>query len=1087
MKIKILVTFLIGFLLTTTPSILGVEESDYDNQSIEEKSIFIDTDFLFEEDFYNESTGNLISLRPENETERFPYYVPGELIVKFKDNIDLESSELLSKESIGISSFLNKEEKGSIGLSSQSSEELISFNFDSIIGLILENNVISIKELFPDTIISSLSNVFKLTFPVDTDIISVMRDYNSDDIVVYAEPNYLYTTSFAQKKILRKIPTDPMFSQQWALDQISDCDIDAPEAWDIETGSSDVTIAIIDTGVDYNHEDLSANIWHDPISGNPGYDFVDIDTQMYLDYGFRLCPDEDYTVPDSDPLDVFGHGTHCAGIAGAVSNNSLGVAGVGWNCKVMPVRAGFKLLAKGWFGNWFETALLELDDVAYSIVYATDKDADVISMSYGGYFNSNLEKDVINYAYSNDVILVGAAGNENTNLEHYPSAHENVLAVAATNSTDERAYFSNHGSWVDVAAPGVNILSLRANDTDMYGDGTYIVNEDYYIASGTSMACPHVAGLAGLLISKNSQCPSPAHMARSMIPFTADEIQVDEEIGGRVNAFNLLNHKAFAAKLDLITYWEDVKGTFDIRGAAWGEDFQEFILEDGFGEEPSSWTELFASSIPQDGVLLSLDTTLLAEGLHTIRLRVVCSHGTYADKILIFVNNEADNGISADIYVSNCFDSSTPGWSITKFDNIQDGVDHAKYGDTVFVYDGIYENVSWSVKSIKLVGQSNDFTIIEGGICLKYMKNTIVKNFKIRGFTTFYALNKLIYLGALLLIGSSDCVIKQNNILIKDTNGVFNFYAAISLSLSSHNVIKDNIIKGLPYPIPAWVVNFGILVSGSSDVTISDNEIYNFQKGMCILGVLNSVIENNKVIGDGDFGMIFGFIGKISIKNNYIYYDYPLELNFAYLNEIVKNRFYGMGSQHHLLFIYESSFNKLIANEIRSNDSTVAVFLTKMLENSSSKYNKIYYNNFINSWAKDCYGINSTNTWYKEKLFGKDMGNYHSKYEYWYRKEFKKDPKDNNNDGIWDVPMSLKGGEYHNTIDNVDKYPMVDPFDLENINIEEIGINMEMSSEELLLFEQIEEAFDRQISLINQGLVVIEEQLESKGSSCTAS
>ncbi len=700
MREKILALFIVGFLLTTTPVIVGVEE-----ENLSGESSVVEGSSFFNNDTFNESIEHFLAMRPDNESDSLPYFVPGELIVKFSEDVGIGSSELLSLiESSKASPLIVGGEIGSTSKPSLLGKEGVSSDLGSFVDLSLEKGIVSMVELFSDVGVSSLSNVFKLTFPSNADIVELARVYSSDESVVYAEPNYLYTTSYAQKKILREVPNDPMFTDQWALDQVSDCDIDAPEGWSIEKGDEDVVIAIVDTGVDYNHPDLAANIWHDPVSGNPGYDFVDIDTQMYLDYGFRLCSDEDYTIPDSDPMDVFGHGTHCAGIAGAVSNNSLGVAGVGWNCNIMPVRAGFKLLIEDFFGNWFETAVLELDDIAYSIVYATDKDADVISMSYGGFISSNLEKDVINYAYSNDVILVGAAGNDNTILEFYPAAYEKVIAVAASDNNDDIPKFSNYGDWVDIAAPGVEILST-------------VPNGGYEMYSGTSMACPHVAGLAGLLIYKNPNSPYPTEMTKSLISFTSDNIQTDKDICGRVNAFRLLNNKAFALKLEAVSIWEDVKGTVDIKGIAWGEEFQYYVLEEGLGESPSSWTTLSASSTPNSGVLLSLDSTQLVEGLHTVRLRVVCDHGVYSDETLIYVNNLADGSYTADIYVSNCYDSSTPGFGVTRFSSIQDGIDNTRFGDTVFVYDGIYEeNINWSFKTLKLIGQSNNFTIVNGGI-----------------------------------------------------------------------------------------------------------------------------------------------------------------------------------------------------------------------------------------------------------------------------------------------------------------------------------------------------------------------------------
>ncbi|MSR48371.1 MAG: peptidase S8 [Planctomycetes bacterium] len=253
--------------------------------------------------------------------------------------------------------------------------------------------------------------------------------------VEFAEPNFLVEAFH--------VPNDPSYGSQWGPPKIA-CEA----AWDLETGAASTVIAIVDTGVDKNHGDLAAKLL-------PGYDFVN---------------------NDSDPDDDNGHGTHCAGIAAARTNNGVGIAGVGYDCSVMPV----KVLNSGGSGAW--------DGVANGINWAADNGADVISMSLGGSSGSSTVEAAVNYAWGLNVLVVAAAGNSGSTAPSYPAWYANCIAVASTDSNDTRSSFSNYGSWVDVAAPGRDIYA------------TYDGNS-YATLSGTSMACPHVAGEAGLLWS----------------------------------------------------------------------------------------------------------------------------------------------------------------------------------------------------------------------------------------------------------------------------------------------------------------------------------------------------------------------------------------------------------------------------------------------------------------------------------------------------------------------------------------------------------------------------------------------------------
>lgn len=264
----------------------------------------------------------------------------------------------------------------------------------------------------------------------------------------YTEPHYLYLTNEAATEANPIVPNDALYSQyQWNLPSI-----ETEKGWATSKGDDGVIIAVLDTGVQTNHPDL----------------------QGKLLTGMNIVNEE------AAPEDDVGHGTHVSGIIGASVNNGEGVAGVSWFNKIMPV----KVLDSSGAGSTYA--------VAQGIIWAVDNGAKVINMSLGNYAEADFLHDAIKYAYERDVVLIAASGNDNTERPGYPAAYPEVFAVAATNNNKEKASFSNYGDYIDVAAPGDSIAS------------TY-PGSQYAALSGTSMASPHVAALAGLIRSVNPE------------------------------------------------------------------------------------------------------------------------------------------------------------------------------------------------------------------------------------------------------------------------------------------------------------------------------------------------------------------------------------------------------------------------------------------------------------------------------------------------------------------------------------------------------------------------------------------------------
>ena len=355
--------------------------------------------------------------------------------------------------------------------------------------------------------------------------LSLLQQLKTLPEVAYAEPNFIY----------KAIGTaaDPLYSKLWGLTNTGDnepdrnggnsgsrgvagADVNATKAWEITKGDKDVVIAVIDTGIDYNHPDLKANIWVNTkeVAGNG----VDDDGNGYVDdvYGWNAHAN------NGNPMDGNSHGTHCAGTIGAKHSNGVGVAGVMDNVSLMAV----KFLSDEGSGS--------LADAVEAIDYATRMNVDIMSNSWGGGGFSQSLEDAIKAAKAKGILFVAAAGNDGTNNDsapHYPSNYQvdNVISVAAHTNQDTMASFTCYGKrTVHVAAPGHNILSTTPNN-------------GYKVYSGTSMATPHVSGVLGLFIAENGRLDVKTVRDRLMATTVPAAAYRKTTIsGGRVDAYNFL-------------------------------------------------------------------------------------------------------------------------------------------------------------------------------------------------------------------------------------------------------------------------------------------------------------------------------------------------------------------------------------------------------------------------------------------------------------------------------------------------------------------------------------------------------------------
>ena len=552
------------------------------------------------------------------------------------------------------------------------SQGIVTTGLADIDSLNLEFKVNKQEKLFQEFKETALrsdrfSSVYLLEVPAGTDLNRMKSEYEGLAEVEYAELDYMFE--------LFDAPDDPLFSNQWYLNNTgqgylginriegdyndtqvikygsADADIDALEAWERNDETTLPLIGIIDTGVDLDHPDLAANVWTN--TGEIPDNGIDDDHNGFVDdyYGWDfsgyLVNNE--VMEDDDPTDYYGHGTHCAGIVASVRSNGMGISGINTPCRIMAVKvfpyALFSVCAKG-------------------IVYAADMDCDIINISWGSAYPSHLIQDALEYAVDKGTLPIAAAGNSGAQDKFYPASLPQVFAVGASNSDDEVTDFSTYGSHIKVVAPGEDILSLRADSTDMYAEGgasgieplVHIVDQNYYLADGTSMASPGAVGVAAYVLAASPGIGS--EKAKEILQTSADDIIYpyggdslyspgkDIYSGyGRVNlnsALQLISGRL--AKIDFPFENAIVSENVAILGTASGDSFQNYVLEYGEGYSPSNWTVIANSNFPVSHDTLGIWNSTGLSGRFTLRLTV---GNTNQAVVHVVADNSVNVGITS--------------------------------------------------------------------------------------------------------------------------------------------------------------------------------------------------------------------------------------------------------------------------------------------------------------------------------------------------------------------------------------------------------------------------------------------------------
>ena len=645
-----------------------------------------------------------------------------------------------------------------------------------------------------------LGRIVKVHFSESVDEVNFNSILSSDPDIEYIQKSTTYTMDL--------IPNDSLLSQQWALEKIN-----AFDAWDITQGADTVLLGIIDTGIDYNHPDLTNKIFINPgeFGGNKSTNGIDDDGNGFIDdyrgwdftdrVGFPFdSTGGDYLGWDNNPYDDQGHGTYISGIAGAESNNLFGIAGAAPNIKMLNMRA----FDPGGYG--------EEDDVAAAILYAVQMGCKVINMSFGDNAFSYVLRDVIRYAYSQNVVMVASAGNSGSSEPHYPSGYSEVICVGNSTEQDYVAGSSNFGSTIDLVAPG-SLIMTTARD---FG---------YAIISGTSASAPFVSAAASLVLSKQNFTNEEI---KQILKSTSDDIGEpgwDLRSGaGRLNLFKALSVTAPSIiKFNFPTQdFATLGNNVVINATVLSPYFTNYSLEVGKGFNPTEWESLIDNAQNQFANLeiFDLNVSGYTDTVYTLRLIV-----------------NQTNGRTLEERINFHIDRTSPIADLVS-------VIPAYYGDKTTVLAAMYTNEPCVVRMYykKFNDVDTNFVTLDGFTINNQFVKTLHYGFIPKDLVTQNILYE-IYFEAENLVGLKTQV--------KDGGNNFIVATTFNTELSSENKLSFALEPGSLFEYPLNLTssnNKNIILRTNTNPKVSS--IYQFQDSSFIL--VDSL--QDKIVKDfGDF------------------------------------------------------------------------------------------------------------------------------------------------------------------------------------------------------------------------------------------
>ncbi|MBI5402171.1 MAG: S8 family serine peptidase [Ignavibacteriae bacterium] len=448
-----------------------------------------------------------------------------------------------------------------------------------------------------------------------------LRLFMNNEFVEYIQENNKYSLNVFT-------PNDPLYSGQYYLNKIY-----AQNVWDITQGDSTVIIGVIDSGLDFLHPDLkgSYKINYGEIPGNG----IDDDNNGYVDdyLGWNFSGNNNNPADDN----IFSHGTAVTGVLTAGFNNGIGMASIAPACKVLVMKT-------------FDAQGFGYDnDVASAVLYAVSRGVKVINMSFGDYVYSSLLRDVIRFAYSKNIVLVSSAGNDNSDVLHYPSAFDEVISVGASDINDNKASFSAYGETVDLFAPGYQILSASR-----LGKGSSEFNNDYAYINGTSFSAPLVSGISALLLSKNKNLTNEE--IRGILVSTTDYFPGQGSwnhlhSSGRLNALNAVNNFNSPSVVRIFHPYQDLSDTLNtlpVVISAASPLFQSYSVYYAIGENPVSFIPVVSNNTNQvlNDTACILNLTSLPDTSLTLRLAINSNTGRTIEHRLIFYHDRRESAVT---------------------------------------------------------------------------------------------------------------------------------------------------------------------------------------------------------------------------------------------------------------------------------------------------------------------------------------------------------------------------------------------------------------------------------------------------------